>query len=62
MNGIDQRFKNINENKNKMYNNMNITSEQPQERDPRVELINDLMAVSTIVFIREPAGFFFVFS
>ena len=49
MNGIDQRFKNINENKNKMYNNMNITSEQPQERDPRVELINDLMAVSTIM-------------
>ena len=28
---------------------MNITSEQPQERDPRVELVNDLMAVSTIM-------------
>ena len=49
MNSIDQRFKSINENKIKMYNNMNITSEQPQERDPRVELINDLMAVSTIM-------------
>lgn len=49
MNSIDQRFKSINENKNKMYNSMNITSEQPQERDPRVELINDLMAVSTIM-------------
>ncbi len=49
MNSIDKRFNDINENKNKMYNNMNITSEQPPERDPRVELVNDLMAVSTIM-------------
>ena len=43
MNRMDQRFKEINNEKQKKFNNMNITEEQPQEFDPKVELINDLM-------------------
>ena len=42
MNRMDQRFKEINNEKQKKFNNMNITEEQPQEFDPKVELINDL--------------------
>jgi|TARA_B110000977_G_scaffold200482_1_gene291170 hypothetical protein len=49
MNRMDQRFKEINNEKQKKFNNMNITEEQPQEFDPKVELINDLIAVTTIM-------------
>ena len=37
-------------NYNKTYlNNMNITDEQPPQFDPKIELVNDLIAITTIM-------------
>lgn len=30
-------------------NNMNITDEQPPQFDPKIELVNDLIAITTIM-------------
>ena len=49
MNLIDQRFKEINEAKNKKYNNMNITQEQSDQNNLKSELIADLIATTTVM-------------
>ena len=49
MNIMDQRFKEINDLKNKKYNNMSSIQETSDQDNIKSELIADLLATSTVM-------------
>tara|TARA_R110001592_G_scaffold24940_5_gene95445 strand:- start:991 stop:1254 length:264 start_codon:yes stop_codon:yes gene_type:complete len=49
MNTMDQRFKEINEAKNKKFNNIDVVQEHSDQNNLKSELISDLLATTTIM-------------
>ena len=49
MNTMDQRFKEINEAKNKKFNNIDIVQEHSNQDGLKSDLIADLIATNTII-------------
>ena len=49
MNTLDHRFEEINKLKNKKDHKMNITQEQLDQDNTRTELLNDLVATTTVM-------------
>lgn len=49
MNTMEQRFKEINEAKNKKFNNIDVVQEHSDQNNLKSELISDLLATTTIM-------------